>query len=45
MRKPILIGNSCGGDIVHTLGAQHPVPWAASFTLTPPKTRRSRWTY
>ena len=24
MRKPILIGNSCGGDILHTLGAQHP---------------------
>ena len=24
IRKPILIGNSCGGDILHTLGAQHP---------------------
>jgi pimeloyl-ACP methyl ester carboxylesterase len=24
MVKPILIGNSCGGDILHTLGAQHP---------------------
>ena len=24
MRKPILIGNTCGGDILHTLGAQHP---------------------
>jgi pimeloyl-ACP methyl ester carboxylesterase len=24
MQKPILIGNSCGGDILHTLGAQHP---------------------
>jgi len=24
MRKPILIGSSCGGDILHTLGAQHP---------------------
>jgi len=24
MRKPILIGNSCGGDILHALGAQHP---------------------
>jgi len=23
MEKPILIGNSCGGDILHTLGAQH----------------------
>jgi pimeloyl-ACP methyl ester carboxylesterase len=23
MRKPILIGSSCGGDILHTLGAQH----------------------
>lgn len=22
--KPILIGNSCGGDILHALGAQHP---------------------
>jgi len=24
MDKPILIGNSCGGDILHALGAQHP---------------------
>jgi non-heme chloroperoxidase len=24
MRKPILIGNSCGGAILHALGAQHP---------------------
>jgi non-heme chloroperoxidase len=24
MQKPILIGNSCGGDILHTLGARHP---------------------
>ena len=24
MQKPILIGNSCGGDILHTLGVQHP---------------------
>jgi non-heme chloroperoxidase len=24
MEKPILIGNSCGGDILHALGAQHP---------------------
>jgi pimeloyl-ACP methyl ester carboxylesterase len=24
MRKPILIGNSCGGPILHVLGAQHP---------------------
>ena len=24
MPKPILIGNSCGGAILHTLGAQHP---------------------
>jgi pimeloyl-ACP methyl ester carboxylesterase len=24
MQKPMLIGNSCGGDILHTLGAQHP---------------------
>jgi non-heme chloroperoxidase len=24
LQKPILIGNSCGGDILHTLGAQHP---------------------
>jgi len=24
MQKPILIGNSCGGDILHTLGAQQP---------------------
>jgi non-heme chloroperoxidase len=24
MRKPILIGHSCGGAILHTLGAQHP---------------------
>jgi non-heme chloroperoxidase len=24
MKKPILIGNSCGGDILHALGAQHP---------------------
>lgn len=24
MQKPILIGNSCGGDILHTLGAQRP---------------------
>jgi non-heme chloroperoxidase len=24
MQKPILIGNSCGGDILHALGAQYP---------------------
>jgi non-heme chloroperoxidase len=24
LQKPILIGNSCGGDILHTLGSQHP---------------------
>jgi non-heme chloroperoxidase len=24
MQKPILIGNSCGGAILHALGAQHP---------------------
>ena len=24
MQKPILVGSSCGGDILHTLGAQHP---------------------
>jgi pimeloyl-ACP methyl ester carboxylesterase len=24
MKKPILIGNSCGGDILHALGADHP---------------------
>jgi non-heme chloroperoxidase len=24
MPKPILVGNSCGGDILHTLGGQHP---------------------
>jgi pimeloyl-ACP methyl ester carboxylesterase len=24
MQKPILVGNSCGGAILHTLGAQHP---------------------
>lgn len=24
LQKPILIGNSCGGDILDTLGAQHP---------------------
>lgn len=24
MQKPILIGDSCGGAILHTLGAQHP---------------------
>ena len=24
MQKPILVGNSCGGDILHTLGANHP---------------------
>ena len=24
MQKPILVGNSCGGDILHTLGADHP---------------------
>lgn len=24
MQKPILIGSSCGGDILHALGAQHP---------------------
>src|SRR5215831_4324781 len=24
MEKPILVGNSCGGDILHALGAQHP---------------------
>jgi pimeloyl-ACP methyl ester carboxylesterase len=23
MEKPILVGNSCGGDILHALGAQH----------------------
>lgn len=23
MRKPILVGNSCGGGILHTLGAEH----------------------
>jgi len=23
LQKPVLIGNSCGGDILHTLGAQH----------------------
>jgi non-heme chloroperoxidase len=24
MRKPILVGHSCGGDILHALGARHP---------------------
>ena len=24
LEKPILVGNSCGGDILHALGAQHP---------------------
>ena len=24
MRKPILVGNACGGDILHRLGGQHP---------------------
>ena len=24
LQKPILIGNSCGGDILHALGARHP---------------------
>jgi non-heme chloroperoxidase len=24
MERPILVGNSCGGAILHTLGAQHP---------------------
>jgi non-heme chloroperoxidase len=24
MEKPVLIGNSCGGDILHALGAEHP---------------------
>ena len=24
MRRPILVGNSCGGAILHSLGAQHP---------------------
>ena len=24
LQKPILVGNSCGGDILHALGAQHP---------------------
>ncbi len=24
MQKPILVGNSCGGGILHTLGAEHP---------------------
>ena len=24
MRKPILVGNSCGGGILHTLAAEHP---------------------
>ncbi len=24
MQKPILVGNSCGGDILHTLGARNP---------------------
>jgi pimeloyl-ACP methyl ester carboxylesterase len=24
MREPILVGNACGGHILHTLGAQHP---------------------
>jgi non-heme chloroperoxidase len=24
MHRPILVGNSCGGDILHTLGGQHP---------------------
>jgi non-heme chloroperoxidase len=24
IRKPILVGNSCGGGILHTLGAEHP---------------------
>lgn len=24
MRKPLLVGNACGGHILHTLGAEHP---------------------
>lgn len=24
LRKPLLVGNACGGDILHTLGGQHP---------------------
>lgn len=24
MQKPILVGNACGGDILHTLGSRHP---------------------
>jgi pimeloyl-ACP methyl ester carboxylesterase len=24
LRKPILVGNSCGGDVLHTLGARNP---------------------
>jgi non-heme chloroperoxidase len=24
LRRPILVGNACGGHILHTLGAQHP---------------------
>jgi non-heme chloroperoxidase len=24
MRKPLLVGNACGGHILHTLGGQHP---------------------
>ena len=24
MRKPILVGNACGGHVLHTLGGQHP---------------------
>jgi pimeloyl-ACP methyl ester carboxylesterase len=24
LQKPILVGSSCGGDILHTLGGQHP---------------------
>ncbi len=24
LRKPLLVGNACGGHILHTLGAQHP---------------------
>jgi pimeloyl-ACP methyl ester carboxylesterase len=24
MRKPLLVGNACGGDILHRLGGQHP---------------------
>ncbi len=24
MRKPVLVGNACGGDILHRLGGQHP---------------------